>query len=138
MTAEQWLPLQEVPPASLAEYLQDRRRAGYTIVAVEQASDSVSLHQFTFPRQCVLLLGRLADWTETCHMSISQGTRRGSCGSPELGGHLCRGAVETIHERQLYRPLLQIPQTGQVRSLNVHVTGALVIWEYVRQHSHPT
>ena len=102
VTAEQWLPLQEVPPASLAGYLQDRRRAGYTIVAVEQASDSVSLHQFTFPRQCVLLLGRWADWTETCHMSISQGTRGGSCGSPELGGHLCRGAVITDHERQVY------------------------------------
>ena len=31
---------------------------------------------------------------------------------------------------------VEVPQHGLVRSLNVHVTGALVVWEYVRQHSH--
>ena len=30
---------------------------------------------------------------------------------------------------------VEIPQSGLIRSLNVHVTGALVIWEYVRQLS---
>ena len=29
--------------------------------------------------------------------------------------------------------VLEIPQIGLVRSLNVHVTGALVIWEYAKQ-----
>ena len=28
---------------------------------------------------------------------------------------------------------VEIPQSGVVRSLNVHVSGALVVWEYVRQ-----
>jgi len=28
---------------------------------------------------------------------------------------------------------VEIPQAGIVRSLNVHVSGALVIWEYVKQ-----
>ena len=28
---------------------------------------------------------------------------------------------------------VEIPQSGLVRSFNVHVTGAIVIWEYVRQ-----
>ena len=28
---------------------------------------------------------------------------------------------------------VEIPQTGVIRSFNVHVTGALVLWEYVRQ-----
>lgn len=28
---------------------------------------------------------------------------------------------------------VEIPQFGQIRSLNVHVSGALFIWEYVRQ-----
>ena len=28
---------------------------------------------------------------------------------------------------------VEIPQHGLIRSLNVHVTGALVVWEYVKQ-----
>ena len=28
---------------------------------------------------------------------------------------------------------VEIPQSGRIRSFNVHVTGALVLWEYVRQ-----
>lgn len=28
---------------------------------------------------------------------------------------------------------VEIPQLGIIRSLNVHVTGALAIWEYTRQ-----
>lgn len=29
---------------------------------------------------------------------------------------------------------IELPQAGVVRSLNVHVTGAIVIWEYAKQH----
>ena len=29
---------------------------------------------------------------------------------------------------------VEVPQFGVTRSLNVHVTGALAIWEYTRQH----
>merc|ERR1712072_999289 len=28
---------------------------------------------------------------------------------------------------------VEIPQSGQIRSLNVHVSGALAVWEYTRQ-----
>ncbi|KAF7270488.1 hypothetical protein GWI33_016554 [Rhynchophorus ferrugineus] len=30
---------------------------------------------------------------------------------------------------------IEIPQFGQTRSLNVHVAGATIIWEYVKEHS---
>lgn len=30
---------------------------------------------------------------------------------------------------------VEIPQEGVVRSLNVHVTGALFVWEYMRQQA---
>ncbi|XP_033232052.1 uncharacterized protein LOC117183015 [Belonocnema kinseyi] len=30
---------------------------------------------------------------------------------------------------------VEIPQIGVIRSLNVHVTGAICIWEYAKQHS---
>ena len=29
--------------------------------------------------------------------------------------------------------LVEIPQFGMVRSLNAHVSGALLVWEYVKQ-----
>jgi tRNA G18 (ribose-2'-O)-methylase SpoU len=29
---------------------------------------------------------------------------------------------------------LEIPQLGVIRSLNVHVSGAIAIWEYTRQN----
>lgn len=29
---------------------------------------------------------------------------------------------------------VEVPQFGVVRSLNVHVTGALFVWEYAKQH----
>ena len=35
---------------------------------------------------------------------------------------------------QLLDGCVEIPQSGLIRSLNVHVTGAIVIWEYVRQN----
>ena len=28
---------------------------------------------------------------------------------------------------------VEVPQSGMIRSLNVHVTGALLIWEYYKQ-----
>ena len=31
--------------------------------------------------------------------------------------------------------IVEIPQLGLIRSLNVHVSGALMIWEYSKQHS---
>jgi tRNA G18 (ribose-2'-O)-methylase SpoU len=30
---------------------------------------------------------------------------------------------------------IEIPQLGLIRSLNVHVSGALAMYEYARQHS---
>ena len=38
-----------------------------------------------------------------------------------------------------YIPLLdeciEVPQLGVIRSLNVHVTGSIFIWEYTKRHA---
>lgn len=39
--------------------------------------------------------------------------------------------VPIIH---LLDSCVEIPQFGMVRSLNAHVSGALLVWEYVKQH----
>lgn len=33
---------------------------------------------------------------------------------------------------------VEIPQLGVIRSLNVHVTGAVAIWEYTKQMMNPS
>ncbi len=35
---------------------------------------------------------------------------------------------------QLVDVCVEIPQHGVTRSLNVHVSAALLVWEYTRQH----
>ncbi|CAI8004823.1 Probable methyltransferase TARBP1 [Geodia barretti] len=37
---------------------------------------------------------------------------------------------------QLLDECVEIPQLGVIRSLNVHVSGALLVWEYCKQHLH--
>ena len=50
-------------------------------------------------------------------------------------GCICRNEKEGIPVDfiQLLDVCVEIPQQGLVRSLNVHVSGALLIWEYTRQ-----
>ncbi|KAH3743170.1 RNA methyltransferase [Pelomyxa schiedti] len=104
-TAETWLPIHEVRPGSLAEYLQCmKQERGYTIVGVEQTARSVMLDKAKFAKNTVLVLGNENNGVPTELM------------------HLLDWCVE-------------VPQSGVLRSLNVHVTGSIVVWEYTKQHS---
>uniref|UniRef100_A0A8D0NPQ4 tRNA (guanosine(18)-2'-O)-methyltransferase TARBP1 n=1 Tax=Sus scrofa TaxID=9823 RepID=A0A8D0NPQ4_PIG len=102
VSAEQWLPLVEVKPPQLIDYLQEKKAEGYTIVGVEQTARSVDLTQFCFPEKSLLLLGNERE------------------GIP----------ANLIQQLDV---CVEIPQQGIIRSLNVHVSGALLIWEYTRQ-----
>ena len=104
VTAENWIPLQECQSYKLADLLQEKKKEGFTIVAVEQTAESVLLSNYTFPEKCVFLLGKEKE------------------GVP----------VELLNQVDV---CIEIPQYGLIRSFNVHVTGALVIWEYVKQMS---
>ncbi|NXS10093.1 TARB1 methyltransferase, partial [Neodrepanis coruscans] len=102
VSAEQWLPLVEVKPCQLVDYLQQKKTEGYTIIGVEQTAKSFDLTEYCFPEKSLLLLGNE-------HEGIP----------PNLIHHL--------------DVCVEIPQQGIIRSLNVHVSGALLIWEYTRQ-----
>jgi len=102
VTAESWIPLEGVAEPNLADYLSELKRNGWTIVAIEQASKSVPLQNFSFPQKCAILLGKERE------------------GVP----------VDLLN---LVDECVEIPQHGLIRSFNVHVTGAMVLWEYVRQ-----
>eukprot|EP00057_Strongylocentrotus_purpuratus_P028311 XP_011682785.1 PREDICTED: probable methyltransferase TARBP1 [Strongylocentrotus purpuratus] len=102
VSAERWLPLREVKPSDLKDYMIEMKKHGYTLVGVEQTANSQSLTDFKFPQRTMLLLGKERE------------------GIP----------VELI---QFLDVCVEIPQLGFIRSLNVHVSGALMIWEYTRQ-----
>ncbi|KAL1785122.1 putative methyltransferase TARBP1 [Sigmodon hispidus] len=102
VSAEQWLPLVEVRPAQLADYLQQKKAEGYTVIGVEQTAQSSDLAQYHFPEKSLLLLGNERE------------------GIP----------ANLIQQLDV---CVEIPQQGIIRSLNVHVSGALLIWEYTRQ-----
>ncbi|ELK05090.1 Putative methyltransferase TARBP1 [Pteropus alecto] len=102
VSAEQWLPLVEVKPPQLTDYLQQKKAEGYSIIGVEQTARSVALTQYRFPEKSLLLLGNE------------------------------REGIPAALIQQL-DVCVEIPQQGVIRSLNVHVSGALLVWEYTRQ-----
>jgi len=104
VTAENWVPIVECATHKLEPFLEEKKREGFTIVAVEQAKESIMLQDYKFPKKCVFLLGKEKE------------------GVP----------VELLNQVDV---CIEIPQSGLIRSFNVHVTGALVMWEYVKQHS---
>ncbi|KAK7148239.1 hypothetical protein R3I93_012538 [Phoxinus phoxinus] len=103
VSSELWLPMLEVKPAELSDYLQLKKREGYWVIGVEQTSNSQSLQDYTFPERSLLLLGNERE------------------GIP-------------ANLLQLVDVCVEIPQHGVIRSLNVHVSAALLVWEYTRQH----
>uniref|UniRef100_A0A8C1KU42 tRNA (guanosine(18)-2'-O)-methyltransferase TARBP1 n=1 Tax=Cyprinus carpio TaxID=7962 RepID=A0A8C1KU42_CYPCA len=103
VSSELWLPMLEVKPAELSDFLQLKKREGYWVIGVEQTSNSQSLQDYMFPERSLLLLGNERE------------------GIP-------------ANLLQLVDVCVEIPQHGITRSLNVHVSAALLVWEYTRQH----
>uniref|UniRef100_A0A3Q3WMJ0 tRNA (guanosine(18)-2'-O)-methyltransferase TARBP1 n=1 Tax=Mola mola TaxID=94237 RepID=A0A3Q3WMJ0_MOLML len=95
VSSELWLPLLEVNPVELADFLQLKKSEGYCIVGVEQTANSQSLQDYQFPEKTLLLLGN---------------EREG------IAANLL----------QMLDVCVEIPQQGVIRSLNVHVSAALL------------
>uniref|UniRef100_A0A673HZZ1 tRNA (guanosine(18)-2'-O)-methyltransferase TARBP1 n=1 Tax=Sinocyclocheilus rhinocerous TaxID=307959 RepID=A0A673HZZ1_9TELE len=96
VSSELWLPMLEVKPAELSDFLQLKKREGYWVIGVEQTSKSQSLRDYTFPERSLLLLGNERE------------------GIP-------------ANLLQLVDVCVEIPQHGITRSLNVHVSAALLV-----------
>eukprot|EP00457_Paulinella_chromatophora_P000153 gb/GEZN01000153.1/.p1 GENE.gb/GEZN01000153.1/~~gb/GEZN01000153.1/.p1 ORF type:complete len:2139 (-),score=387.81 gb/GEZN01000153.1/:12-6428(-) len=103
VSAHKWLPMAEVSEQRLPFFLQQKRKQGFSVLALEQAVHSVSLENFSFPDKAVLLLGKE------------------KTGVP----------VELLNMVDF---CVEIPQFGIIRSLNVHVSAAIMIWSFARHH----
>ncbi|KZF26622.1 hypothetical protein L228DRAFT_279796 [Xylona heveae TC161] len=100
-----WLPIEELPPASIPAFLTQRKLEGYTVVGIEQTDRSKVLGQgdWKLPSKTVLLLGS---------------EREGIPAALLAEMDLC----------------VEIQQIGQTRSMNVQTAAAVVLYEYTRHH----
>lgn len=103
VSADSWLPMEEVPEHQVSSFLQHCKGRGYTILALEQTDSSCSLEDCELPSKCVLLLGKERE------------------GIP----------VELLSEVDM---CIEIAQFGVTRSLNVHVSASLALWEITAQN----
>jgi tRNA guanosine-2'-O-methyltransferase len=92
--------------AGLIAYLHEMKREGYQLVGLEQTGGSISLESATADLQSAKCLLLLGREKE---------------GIP----------VELLNEMDL---CIEIPQFGVTRSLNVHVSASLVIWELTKRN----
>jgi len=106
LDAEKRLPICTVPPADLLHYVRAQKARGWVVVALEQAAHSVRLGS----EQCVL----------PERMLLVLGAEKEGL-PPQL---LAEADV-----------VVEITQLGVLRSLNVHVSAALVMFEHNRQRA---
>ncbi|XP_046546005.1 probable methyltransferase TARBP1 isoform X2 [Haliotis rubra] len=131
VTAHKWIPITEVPDHRLQEFMQVKKRDGYTLVGAEQTANSVCLTQYKFPQKTLLLLGnekegipvnliQLLDACVTGHHPLEQCPREWG-----IVGVGVRPAADGGSHSNLLATL-------QIESNNIHVSGASLVWEYAR------
>ena len=96
----------------LPEYLQQLKRDGWSLVGLEQTMSSVDLREAVFPEKMVLILGNEKEGVPAEIIQV--------------------GEKENTQKKMLDL-CIEIPQLGIIRSLNVHVSGSILLWEYTRQ-----
>ena len=104
VSAADWLPIHACRAEHMLSYVRARRRQGYTIVGLEQAARSVRLGSAA----CIL--------PDQCVFV--------------LGAEKEGIPVALLQELDI---VVEIPQLGMTRSMNVHVSASLLLWEYTRQ-----
>ncbi|KAI7902965.1 uncharacterized protein BX663DRAFT_551827 [Cokeromyces recurvatus] len=106
VASEKWMPMVEVGPNDVAAFLAAKKDEGYTLCGLEQTTTSVRLDDPNF------------EFPEKCILLL--GKEREGVPADLL---------------QMLDITIEIPQYGITRSLNVHVSGAICIYEYTKQMS---
>ena len=111
------------------------KEQGYHLVGAEQTANSKCLTEYSFPKKTVLLLGYVFLLLYTRQLTMTIVMLLPILIRLHLLHIVFRNEREGIPVEliQLLDVCVEIPQQGLIRSLNVHVSGALLIWEYTRQ-----
>jgi len=99
---------EEVKEEALLSWLLQKKTEGFWIVGLEQTSSSVPLHQVEIP-----------------HFVAANNKTVLLLGKEKEG--------IPVQFLQAVDSCVEIPQFGMIRSLNVHVSGAITIWELTRR-----
>lgn len=104
VTADHWMPMVEVRPENIVEYLRQQKADGYTLIGLEQTDKSVVLDSsLEFPRKSLILLGR---------------EKEGVPGELLAELDFC----------------VEINQVGVIRSMNIQTATAVIVHAYSTQH----
>jgi len=107
--AADWIDMEEVKEEALLSWLLQKKKEGFWIVGLEQTSSSVPLHTIEIPE------------------FVSSNNNK----TVLLLGKEKEGIP--VQFLQAVDKCVEIPQFGMIRSLNVHVSGAITIWELTRK-----
>lgn len=104
VTADFWMPMKEVLPWDIRDFLRAKKVEGYTLIGLEQTDKSVVLNRdLQFPKKSLILLGR---------------EKEGIPGELLAELDLC----------------VEIKQVGVVRSMNIQTATAVICHAYSLQH----
>ena len=110
MTAEEWVDMEEVSPEQLPNYLRQLKAEGYSLVGLEQTVTSKILGTVSLPEKMVLVLGHEKEGIPINIIRVFD--------------------FDEFHIKMLDL-CIEIPQYGIIRSLNVHVSGSILLWQYI-------
>lgn len=104
VTADLWMPMLEVKQENIKNYLQEKKREGYTLIGLEQTDKSVELnYEVKFPKKSLILLGK---------------EKEGVPGDLLAELDFC----------------VEIKQVGVIRSMNIQTATAVLVHAYSVQH----
>ena len=104
VTADRWMPMEEVPVDQIKNYMVQKKSEGYTLVGLEQTDKSLELNsELKFPKKTLMLLGR---------------EKEGIPGDLLAELDFC----------------VEIKQVGVIRSMNIQTATAVIVHAYSTQH----
>ncbi|CAK9441307.1 uncharacterized protein LODBEIA_P51760 [Lodderomyces beijingensis] len=104
VTADRWMPMIEVKPEQVRDYLIEKKRSGYTLIGLEQTDKSVELNKdLVFPKKSLIVLGK---------------EKEGISGDILAELDFC----------------VEIKQVGIIRSMNIQTAAAIIVHAYSSQH----
>ena len=103
-SANHHLEFTSIPKDEIHLELQKLKQNGYQVIGLEQSAKSVQIQDFTFPKDGKVVF---------------------------LLGMEKQGIP--MHLLQMLDCCIEIPQLGLTRSLNVHASGAILLWENFKQ-----
>lgn len=145
VTANQWLPLVEVSPdvKSVLAYLRRLRADGYAVVGLEQTAHSVKLQHAQFNEKVGAPARAFVVFTQFCvayRLCLCWVRRKKVYHLKLLSAWICASkfrskASSGVCHRKAWacKRLTHLRRCSGPRSLNVHVSGAILLWEYTRQ-----